>query len=147
MKTIIHPIVLSPSEREKMRHALTQGRPSEVLYANILLMSDQGITPQKIVETLHTTKQTVNNAKRKYFELGIDKYLARKSSVKGSYRRKLPTDIEAKIVALAQSEPPEGHKKWDFKLLAATAVELKYIDKLTYMRASFILRKNNIKLT
>jgi len=147
MKKIEKPIELGQAEREKLLMVLEKGTPKEILYANILLMSDKGFTPKKIAEALNTTKQTVNNVKQKYFTHGLGKCLVRKNAGKAPYAPKITGDVEAKIVTLACSSPPEGRSSWALRLLADKAVELQYIDAISYVSVATILKKHNLSLT
>ncbi len=45
-------------------------------------------------------------------------------------KRKLDERAEAHIVAIACSDPPEGHTHWTLKLLADKAVELGYVESI-----------------
>ena len=56
-------------------------------------------------------------------------------------------DVEARIIALACSEPPEGRSKWTLRLLSEKSVELKIIDSISHMQVGRILKKTNISLT
>ena len=60
---------------------------------------------------------------------------------------KVTGDVEAKIIALACSAPPEGRSKWTLRLLSEKSVELEIIDSISHMQVSRILKKTNISLT
>ncbi|MDR2684380.1 MAG: hypothetical protein LBB53_03235, partial [Prevotellaceae bacterium] len=65
--------------------------------------------------------------KQKCFEGGIEKALERD---RGSriYEKKVDGDLEAHIIQLACSKPPEGFARWTLRMLADKIVELKYAD-------------------
>ena len=50
-------------------------------------------------------------------------------------------DVEARIIALAYSEPPEGRSKWTLWLLPKKSVGLKIMDTIYHMQAGRILKK------
>ncbi len=60
--------------------------------------------------------------RRQYFEEGIDAALDRRPP-KREYHRKLDGCQEARLVALACSEPPEGRARWSLRLLADKMVD------------------------
>lgn len=60
---------------------------------------------------------------------------------------KLDGEGEAQIIALACSKPPKGYARWSLRLLAAKAVELNYVDELSYSTVNRILKKQNINPT
>lgn len=43
---------------------------------------------------------------------------------------KITGDIEAGVIALSYSEPPEGRSKWTLRLLADKVVELEIIESI-----------------
>lgn len=59
---------------------------------------------------------------------------------------KVTGEVEAHVVALACSEPPEGYSKWMLRLLADKTVELGYIDSISHVTISTILKKMNLSL-
>ena len=147
MKTITNPVLLHEEERNKLLDIVNSGNPKEILYANILLMSDKGVAPKRVSELLNTTKQTVNNVKQRYFEGGVKKCMIRKNAGKAPYPAKITGDVEAKIVALACSQAPKGRSKWTLQLLADKSVELKYIESITDVSVMTVLKKHKLSLT
>jgi len=57
------------------------------------------------------------------------------------YAKKVDGDFEAHLVALSCTEPPEGYARWSLRLLADKAVELGYIDSISYEAVRGILKK------
>ena len=60
---------------------------------------------------------------------------------------KVTGEVEAHVIALACGDPPEGYSKWTLRLLADRTVELGYIDSISYVTISTILKKTNLSLT
>jgi len=91
---------------------------------------------------LGITEKTIANI-RKRFELdGFYVSFAGKAD-KRVYMSKVDSDIEAQIIALSRSEPPDGYSRWSLRMLADKAVELNYIDSISYERVRTILKKLN----
>ena len=147
MKTITRPVVLTDEEKAKLLSVVSNGKPKEILHSNILLMSDKGFTPKKISEALSTSKQTVNTIKQHYFKEGIERCLVRKNAGKAPYSAKITGEVEAKVVALACTQAPQGKSRWALQLLADKAVELKIIDSISHESINTILKKHNLSLT
>jgi hypothetical protein len=57
------------------------------------------------------------------------------------YHRKLDGEQEARLVALACSEPPEGQARWSLRLLADRMVELEVVEDLSYQTLRRTLKK------
>jgi hypothetical protein len=55
-------------------------------------------------------------------------------------------ELEARVIALVCGTPPAGYAAWTLRLLADTCVELQYIDSLSHMTVSRLLKKHNVNL-
>ena len=77
----------------------------------------------------------------------IGSYLTRKKRETPPRAPKLDGEAEAKIIALACSEPPKGFSKWTVRLLTSKAIELHFVDGLSHMTVHRLLKKRNISLT
>jgi len=62
------------------------------------------------------------------------------------YKRKADGDLEAHLIATSCSEAPVGHKRWTLRLLADKAVELKYVDDISYETVRRVLKKTFLSL-
>jgi len=56
-------------------------------------------------------------------------------------------DFEARLLALACSEAPEGRSRWTVRLLAEKLVELKIVPNVSVMTVCNTLKKMNLSLT
>jgi len=56
-------------------------------------------------------------------------------------------DFEAKLLALACSQPPEGRERWTIRLLAEKMVDLKMVPSVSPMTVCNTLKKMNLSLT
>jgi hypothetical protein len=146
-------IALSPEERTKLIKIIKTGTsPARViLRANILLSSDTNVTKPLTVaataELFQTTATTVQNVRTSYAENGLDGALYRKKRTIPPVKPKVDGEVEAHIIALCCSEPPEGYERWTVRLLADKCVELGYIDSISHMTVSRTLKKTNLSLT
>lgn len=57
-------------------------------------------------------------------------------------QKKIVGDIEAKLVQLCCSEPPEGFAKWSLRLLADRMVELKNIDYISHVTVGDVTKES-----
>ena len=60
---------------------------------------------------------------------------------------KVTGDVEARIIALACTDPPKGYAKWTLRLLADRSVKLGYVDSISHTQVGRILKKTNLSLT
>ena len=85
---------------------------------------------------------TVARTRQQLVEEGPDAALIRKHSPQSARRRIFDDATEAKLAALACSDPPKGRVRWTLKLLETAVVELKVVDT-----ASAAIRSGERKIT
>jgi DNA-binding transcriptional ArsR family regulator len=144
-----YPVILSDTERERLKSLIAAGTaPARKLtHARILLKADQGPegpgwVDERVAEAVETSQPTVSRVRKQYFEEGLEAALDRRPP-KRHYHRKLDGEQEARLVALACSEPPEGQARWSLRLLADRMVELDVVDDLSYQTVRRTLKKTN----
>jgi len=67
----------------------------------------------------------------------------RKKQDRPSRERKLDGSGEARLIALACSEPPQGRAAWTLRLLADQLVELQVVDTISTETVRQVLKKTN----
>ncbi|MGE3268707.1 MAG: IS630 family transposase [Chloroflexota bacterium] len=93
---------------------------------------------------LDVSRATVERVRKRFAEAGLEDAL-RHCTPRREYRRKLDGDQEAHLIALACTPPPAGRRCWTLRLLAGKAVELRYIDGVSYETVRRVLKKNRLK--
>ena len=125
----------------------------EIRRARVLLMLDRTgktdhVRYKKTAERADCSVQAVYNMRDEFLaNPDIDVYLTRKKRETPPVPAKVDGKVEAEIIALACSPHPEGTARWTLRLLAEKAVELHYIESISYVRVQQILKKQNISLT
>lgn len=152
MPSFKYVIELSDQDKAELIDIVTKGKsPARtILRANILLASDRRsekyMTVSEISKAYHTTPTTVQNVRTSYCEKGLEATINRKKRETLPIPAKVTGEVEAHIIALACGEPPKGYSKWTLRLLADKTVELGYIDSISYVTVSTILKKTNLSL-
>lgn len=133
-----HVVRLSEAERETLGAFIRTGkRPAaQVLKARILLKADvsgagEGWSDARIVKALDTSLPTVSRTRQLLVEEGFEAVLRRKHSPNSARRRIFDGASEAKLIALACSEPPKGRAKWTLRLLEDKVVELNIVARVS----------------
>ena len=157
MPSLKYVIELSAEDKAKLIDIVTKGKsPARtILRANILLASDRGseryMTVSEISKAYHTTPTTVQTVRTSYCEKGLEATINRKKRETPPVPAKVTGEVEAHVIALACGEPPEGYSKgysrWTLRLLADKTVELGYIESISHVTISTILKKTNLSLT
>jgi transposase len=101
---------------------------------------------EEVADAVETSQPTVSRVRKQYVEEGLQAALNRRPPNR-EYRRKLDGEQEARLVALACSEPPEGQARWSLRLLADKMVELEVVDDLSYQTVRRTLKKTNSSRT
>ena len=153
MPKLIYSVLLSGEEKAKLSKITTTGKSTakEILHANILLATDDKRLPKltvtQVAQKFNTTTTTVQTIRRTYAKKGFDAALKRKKRSTPPVEPKITGAVEAHIIALACGEPPKGFSRWSLRLLADKAIELEYIDKISYVSVATLLKKHNLSLT
>ena len=127
-------------------------KSKEIIRARVLLMLDRTgktdhVRYKRTAEYAGISVQSVYNMREEFLaNHDIPSYLTRKKRETPPVEAKITGEVEAKIVALACSEPPEGRSKWTLRLVSEKAVELKIIDSISHVSVYKILKKRNISL-
>jgi|SRR5215207_5192869 len=144
-----YPVTLTETEREHLKSLIAAGTaPARKLtHARILLKADQspegpGWVDEQVAEAVEVSQPTVSRVRKQYVEEGLEAALNRRTPNR-EYHRKLNGEQEARLIALACSEPPEGQARWSLRLLADRLVELEVVDDLSYQTVRRTLKKTN----
>ena len=119
-------VTLEEDERQELEQNTRKGshQSQKVINALVLLNCDEGAsnlhrpTGEEVAEILRMSQRKIDRVKRRFVEEGL--------------------------VALSCSAPPKGRSQWSLRLLADRAVELEYIDSISYEPVRWVL-KNEIK--
>jgi hypothetical protein len=145
-------INLTVKERADLERYCSTGVHSVRLVnrAKIILALDisDGRTAEKqkaIAERLGVCPQTINNVKSDFQALrDVSLFLQRKKRKTPPVPPKITGELEARIIALACSEAPEGYARWTLRLLAEKCVELCYSDTMSHMTIQRLLKKRSL---
>lgn len=142
-----YPVILAEAEREQLKNLIAAGTaPARKLtHARILLKTNQGSegpgwVDERVADAVEVSQPTVARVRKQYFEEGLEAALNRRAPNR-EYRRKLDGEQEARLIALACSEPPEGQVRWSLRLLADKLVELEIVQEVSYQTVRRTLKK------
>jgi transposase len=147
-----YKVTLSEKEHQELTSIISKGYHSSQSYraAYILLNCDEGthsekVTNEQMRKVLKIGMRTIDRVKKKFVEEGLEAVLERKPPNR-EYERKADGDLEAHLITLCCSQPPEGYAKWSLRLLADKMIELEYVDSLSYETVRRVLKKTNYSL-
>lgn len=143
-----YKVTLLEHERQELEAITRKGshQSQKVINALILLNCDEGECNERrsrgedIADVLRISLRKLDRVKKRFVEEGLEAALGRRQS-RRRYERKADGEFEARLVALSCSGPPKGYSQWSLRLLADRAVELEYIDSVSYETVRRVLKK------
>ena len=129
-------VKLSAEERERLEALIRKGKsPAQrLMKARMLLKADvseagEGWSDSAIATALDTSVSNIVRTRRQLVEEGFEAVLTRKHRASSARQRIFDGVAEARLVALACSQPPAGHARWSLRLLEQKVVELSIVGK------------------
>lgn len=140
-------IKLKEQERQELEQLISKGTsPARVQRrARILLLSDRNqeqlLGAGAVAKSMMCTPGTVCNVKKRYLSGGLDEALYDKP--RPGAVPKITGEVEAHLIALTCSDPPEGQASWTLRLLADRLVELQLLESISHVAVGKVLKKTN----
>lgn len=141
-------VKLSGEERAQLTGLISKGKTAAktVLKARILLKADQGAAgegwaDEKICEALDTNVSMVSRVRETFVSQGFEAVLTRKQRETPPIAPIFDGERQAQLIALACSEPPEGHAHWTIRLLAEHVIERKIVKTAHFNTVGRALKK------
>jgi hypothetical protein len=141
-------VKLSAEEREYLDQLIRKGKgPAQrLMKARILLKADvgeggEGWSDSRIIEAIATSASMIYRVRKQLVEEGFEAVLSRKQRATPAVPQIFDGEKEAKLIALACSEPPKGRVRWTLRLLEEKVVELNIVDKASDNTIGRVLKK------
>jgi len=148
-------VVLSDDERSFLEDVVSSGRGAarRIRRARILLDLDEGrdeglLTQREAAERSGVSVTTVVRVAKDYAQRGGARAaIDRKARLKPPVESKVTDGVEARVIALACSQPPEGYGRWSLRLLERRIASTDGIPNLDHSTIGRILKKRGFALT
>lgn len=147
----MYRVSLSEAERLLLKSTVSSGTASarKLAHARILLKADEGsdgpgCIDTVIAEAVEVSVSTVKRVRQRYAQEGTEAAL-RHRPPRTPKSCKLDGQQEAHLTALACGAPPEGHKRWTLRLLAARFAVLECGEAISPELVRRTLGKNDLK--
>jgi len=147
-------IYLNEEERAELTKFTKTGKHDVRLVnrARVILLLDRTgkkdhLRIGRICESVGISRQAIYDIRAAYLSAeNVTAFLKRKERETPPVAPKITGEVEARIIALACSEPPKGYARWTLRLLASKAVELDFVESLSNVSVHALLKKRNISL-
>ena len=130
-------IRLTAQEREELETLTKKGKTQayRIKHAHILLAVDAdgpNWPDHHVAKAYKCHQNTVRNVRQRFVEQGLEAALG---------------DVEARLITIACSTPPEGYAKWTMQMLADELVALHVVESVSSQTVWRALKKTNLNLT
>jgi len=137
---------LTAAERARLTELVNKNQAAayKIKHANVLLKVDAdgpNWSDAQAAEAFSCAPRTVFTLRQRCVEQGLEVTLERKQRGRPPRAPILDSEKEARLIRLANSEPPPGHARWTLRLLAAELVALKVVDSISAPTVMRALRK------
>ena len=138
-----HEVHLSEIERKKLLAIISKGRNKAVVIqrAHILLKVDEGKPDTEISQLLYVSEQTIRRVRLRFEIDGLQAALEDKPHP--SSGSELDEKQEARVIALACSEPPAGQARWTLELLVKEILKDGIVTRISPETIRLLLKKTN----
>ena len=153
MKPKKYKVNLTEEERKELEAITRRGKHSAttIKRANILLDLDENTgnvsKQEEIAKRFKTSTVTVYHVSKQFVEEGLQAALNRKKRETPPIQPIATGEIEARIIALACSEPPQGRTRWTLRLLEEKVIELQIVNAISDNTIGRMLKKHRLSLT
>ena len=157
-RTKSRPVVLSPADRTALTRLVRTGShpAQQVRRARILLELDENDpdregpapTQEVVAERAGVHVDTVGKTSKAYAERGgdIQATISRKKRATPPVEPIVTGAVEARLIALACSAPPEGQTRWSLRLLEKHVALTDDLPDLDHSTIGRVLKKRNCAL-
>jgi transposase len=147
-------VMLTKGERKELEAMTRRGKTHarRFIHARALLLCDAGEdgpawNVADVATALGVTSRSIEHLKKRFVEDGFEAALERKPREKPPREVVFDGAFEARLIALACSDAPDGRRRWTVRLLADKAVELRLAESVSHMTVQRVLKKTNLSLT
>lgn len=113
----------------------------EVKRAQILLWAHEGKPNKEIAQLARCSTPTVTGTRKRFNDGGLEQALFDKP--RSGRPRKMSAKDDAKLTAIACSEPPEGRDRWTLMMLRDELVQLSDLESISHEAVRQALKKTN----
>ena len=143
----VYVVRLTREERERLHDLVHKGRVAadRRRRAQVLLLVDQGEhgpahADRSVAERVEMAPRTVERIRQRCVLEGLDAVLGRRQRSR-ERARALDGEAEARLIAMACSDPPEGCARWTLHLLADEMQRRRIVETVSRETVRRVLKK------
>lgn len=148
-----HVVALTTGDRRRLTKVVSAGtHPARMIVrARILLELDENarVVPDRrvVAERAGVSENTVYLVAKRFAESDgdVDEVISRRKRVTPPVPAKVTGDVEARLIALACTGPPEGYDRWSLRLLGKHVVLTDGLPPLDHSTIGWTLKKRGLR--
>jgi hypothetical protein len=149
-----HVVQLSAADRSELTKVVTTGsRPARmIMRARVLLELDERAGPvaerSVIAARVGLSGESVRLIAKRFVETGgdVEATIGRKQRLDPPVPPTVTGEVEARLISLACSAPPQGYARWSLRLLEKHIALLEDVPDLDHSTIGRVLKKRNFVL-
>lgn len=148
-----YPVILTECQRDYLIDLISCSTESarKLTRARILLKADASefgpaYSDAQIKEAVEVSIPTIERVRKVFALEGLTSALTPKKRSNATRSKKFDGEKEARLIALACSDTPEGYSRWTLRLLAEKMVELNHFSSISHESIRQVLKKTNLDL-
>ena len=143
-----YKVTLTEEERQRLQTLIQKGgKGYRIKHAQILLKLDR--TPEntewtydRIKAAYSASHNAIADVARRFVFEGLEAALGRKKQE--NRRHKVTGEVEARICAIACSDPPDGRSRWTMQLIADELIRLEVVDYISDTTVCETMKKTRL---
>jgi hypothetical protein len=143
-----YKVTLTVQEHQELQSLIQKGgKGYRIKHAQILLKLDNTSenvewTYNRIQSAYRATHATIAGIAKRFVFEGLEAALGRKKQE--NHHRKVTGEIEARICAIACSQPPEGHTRWTMQAIANELIRIEVVEYITDSTVCEVMKKTKL---
>ena len=140
------PIIkLSSRQKNELFDITKKGKHNArvIRRARILLESSKGLSAKKVALICASADRTVERIRAKFLKGGLEQALY--DATRPGQPMKITDTVEAHLIALAVSDPPDGRERWTLELLRKKLIKNGVIKEISTVAIWERLKNREIK--
>jgi transposase len=140
-------VSLTEAEQNELQNIIRRRnvKAQVVKRAYVLLAADENgdnLVDSEIAQHYKVTVRCIEGLRKRFVEEGFEQVVyGKKRTV---FKEKLfDGRVEAHLIALRCSDPPQGHSAWTLQLLAGQMVRLGYVESISHESVRQLLKKKS----
>jgi transposase len=145
-----YKVTLTEQERQELTTLIQKGgKGYRIRHAQILLKLDAvpenaNWTYNRIQDAYKATHSTIAGIAKRFVTEGMESALGRKKQE--NRKHKVTGEVEARLIAIACSDPPVGRSRWTMKLIAEELIRLEVVEYISDSTVCEVMKKMNSSL-